>query len=348
MEEEVKGRAIGGKARADKLTPERRKDIAQKAAQERWENPKPNLPKATHRGILRLGDTKIPCAVLDNGKRVLTENGITNAILGSRSGASKRITKSSQEKEGARVALFLAPKSIISLITDDLRNGPLAKIRYYDGKKIVDAYDAEILPTVCDLWIKARDLGLLQKQQIAKADKAEILKRSLANVAMMALVDEATGYQEVRPKDALQAYLELIIRKELAAWAKKFPDEFYENIYKLKNWPWPGMRKNRFSIVAHYTRDLVYDRIAPDLLTRLESKSPKDEKGRRKNKFHQWLTEDIGDPMLTQHLHSLVMFQRLALSNGYGWNRFVKMVDKVLPKKGANLEFPFPEPGLDF
>ena len=52
-------------------------------------------------------------------------------------------------------------------------------------------------------------------------------------------------------------YLEQLIRKELAAWAKKFPDEFYENIYKLKGWPSSGMRKNRFSVVAHYTRDLV-------------------------------------------------------------------------------------------
>jgi hypothetical protein len=32
--------------------------------------------------------------------------------------------------------------------------------------------------------------------------------------------------------------------EELAAWAKKSPDEFYENIYKLKGWPWPGMQKN--------------------------------------------------------------------------------------------------------
>jgi hypothetical protein len=101
------------------------------------------------------------------------------------------------------------------------------------------------------------------------------------------------------------------------------------------------MKKNRFSVVAYYTRDLVYERIAPGLLEELEKKSPKNENGNRKNKFHQWLTEDIGDPMLAQHLHSLVMFQRLALSSGYGWNRFVKMVDRVLPKRGCNLELPF-------
>jgi hypothetical protein len=100
------------------------------------------------------------------------------------------------------------------------------------------------------------------------------------------------------------------------------------------------MRKNRFSVVAHYTRDLVYERIGPGLLEELEHKSPKDERGNRRNKLHQWLTEDIGDPMLAQHLHSLIMFQRLAIANGYGWQRFLNMVDQVLPKRGSTLALP--------
>jgi hypothetical protein len=176
------------------------------------------------------------------------------------------------------------------------------------------------------------------------AQTAEILTRGFAHVGIIALVDEATGYQGVRPQDALQKYLEMLIRKELAAWVKKFPDEFYENIYKLKGWAWPGMGKNRYSVVGHYTNDLVFERLAPGLLEELKKKTPKDDKGNRPNKLHQWLTEGIGDPLLAQHIHSLVMFQRLALSSGYGWNRFVKMVDQVLPKRGATLELPLPEP----
>jgi hypothetical protein len=132
----------------------------------------------------------------------------------------------------------------------------------------------------------------------------------------------------------------MILRKELAAWVKRFPDEFYENIYKLKGWTWPGMSKNRYSVVAHYTNDLVYERLAPGLLEELKRKTPMDEKGNRRNKFHQWLNDEIGDPLLAQHLHSLIMFQRLALSNGYGWTRFTRMVDQVIPKRGSNLELP--------
>jgi hypothetical protein len=124
---------------------------------------------------------------------------------------------------------------------------------------------------------------------------------------------------------------------------KEFADEFYENMYKLKGWTWPGMQKNRYSVVAYYTRNPVYERLAPGLLAELELKSPKNEKGYRPNKLRQRLTEDIGDPMLAQHLYSLVMFQRLAISNGYGWNRFVKMVDRVMPKRGDTLELPEPD-----
>lgn len=338
MEGNNSGKAKGGYARAAKLTPEERKSIAQKAARERWEST--NLPKATHPGVIKIGDIRIPCAVLDNGKRVLTEHGITTAILGSRSGASKRIKKM-QEINGAPVPLFLAPNNIKSLISKELWDGPLTPILYYENDKIVSAYDANLLPAVCDIWLKAREIGVLQKQQYNKAQKAEILTRGLASVGIIALIDEATGYQAIRPYDALQKYLEMIVRKDLAAWAKKFPDEFYENIYKLKNWTWPGMKKNRFSVVAHYTRDLVYERIATGLLEELEKKSPRDETGNRKNKLHQWLTDEIGNPLLAQHLHSLIAFQRLALSNSYGWNRFVKMVDKVFPKRGSNLELPF-------
>jgi hypothetical protein len=221
-----------------------------------------------------------------------------------------------------------------------MMDGPLTPIDYFDGARVVRGYDASILPAVCNVWLRAREAGALQIQQLGKAQKAELLLRALAETGIVALIDEVTGYEKARPQNALQAYLEMVVRKELAAWAKKFPDEFYENIYKLKGWVWPGMGKNRYSVVAHYTRDLVYERIGPGLLAELERKSPKNDKGQRANKLHQWLTDDIGNPMLAQHIHSLMMFQRLAIANGHGWHRFVNMVDQVMPKRGTTLSLP--------
>ena len=153
------------------------------------------LPKATHRGELNIGGMKIPCAVLEDGKRVITEHGITMALLGSRSGASKRLKKVHQES-GAPVPIFLAPGNLKPFITKELEDGPLAPVEYQESDRVVSAFDAEILPAACEVWLRAREAGALQEQQLDKAKKAEILMRGLAHIGITALVDEATGYQE--------------------------------------------------------------------------------------------------------------------------------------------------------
>jgi hypothetical protein len=339
-------KASGGHARAAALSAQERSSIASEAAKARWSERRelPTFPQTLEgfRGVLELAGVKIPCAVIQGPggiRRILTETGITNAILGVRSGASKRLKKAASEG-GALLPLFVAPRQLKPFIDKELELGPLTPINYLDGDRLVRGYDASALVAVCNIWLRAREAGALQQQQLAKAQKAEVLTRALAKTGIVALVDEATGYEKVRPQNALQMYIEKLLRKELAAWAKKFPDEFYENIYRLKGWSWPGMRKNRYSVVAHYTRDLIYERIGPGVLRELEKRSPKNQKGYRTNRMHQWLTEDIGDPMLAQHLHSLIMFQRFALANGYGWQRFVQMVNQVLPKHGSTLELP--------
>jgi len=341
------GRAKGGHARAASLSPERRSAIAKKAAAKRWEETDVGPPKEhrlleSFKSKLDIAGSYIPCAIVmgpDGIQRVLSETGITNAVLGDRSGASKRLKKSMIEG-GAPLPIFLAPRQLTPFISNELMSGPLKPIDYIDGSRVVRGYDARILPAVCNVWLKAREAGALQDQQLDKAAKAEILTRALAETAIIALVDEATGYQSFRPQNALQSYLELVIRRELAIYAKKFPDEFYENIYRLKGWKWPGMSKNRFSVCANYTTNLIYDRLGPGITEELIRKTPRNDKGYRLNKLHQWLTDDIGDPMLATHMHSILMFQRLAIANGYGWKRFLNMVDQVLPRRGTTIELP--------
>lgn len=332
----IEGKAAGGHARAAALSKSKRSAIAKKGAEARW---KKEVPRATHEGVLKLGTLEIPCAVLDDGRRLLTQSGVMQAL-----GRSRQAKGRAYYDSDVNLPAFLTAKNLKPFISKDLEvTSSQIEFLTVRGTRAF-GYSAEMLPRVCDVYLQARDASALDKRQAHVAAQAELLIRALAQVGIVALVDEATGYQGVRPQDALQKYLERIVRKELAAWAKRFPDEFYENIYRLKGWVWPGMQKNRYSVVAHYTRDLVYERIAPALLEELAVKNPKNEKGERKDKFHQWLTEDVGHPMLAQHIHSLVMFQRLAIANGHGWNRFVKMVDAVLPKKGATLELPLTDP----
>lgn len=327
-------KAIGAKARSETLTPEARSEIARKAAAARWSTDQP-MPVATHEGELKIGNASVTCAVLDDGRRLITQSGFMVAL------GRARQAKGRQHYDGdVNMPAFLTAKNLKPFISEDLAvTSSQVEFKTARGTKAF-GYAAELLPRVCEVFLKAESADALLASQKHIAEQAQILIIGLASTGIVALVDEATGYQEVRPKDALQAYLEKVISKELAAWVKKFPDEFYENIYKLRGWTWPGMGKNRYSVVGTYTRDLVFERIAPGLLPELERKSPKNEKGNRSHKLHQWLTEDIGNPMLAQHMHSLIMFQRLAIANGFGWNRFVKMVDQVLPKKGNTLELP--------
>lgn len=347
--DEISPRARGGVVRAARLTAKERSEIASQAAHKRWNDKREaesqrQLPVALpgYSAVLDIGGVKLPCAVINgpNGvQRVLSENGVTYAILGSRSGASKRLKRAASER-GEELPLFLAPSQLRPYISTELVVGPLVPIDYMDGDREIRAFDAAILPAVCKVWLDARRDGALQKQQLGKAATAEILMSGLAHVGIVALIDEVTGYEKIRPQNALQAYIDKVISKELAVWAKRFPDEFYENIYRLKQWPWPGMGKNRYSVVAHYTRDLVYDRMGPGILSELERKSPKDQKGHRPNRFHQWLSDDVGNPMLAQHLTSILTLQRLAIARGHSWKRFVQSVDQVMPRYGDTMVLP--------
>ncbi len=295
---------------------------------------------AKYTGDLKIGDTIIPCAVLDDGTRVISETGLTNALLGSRSGASKRL-KQMHKEQGALVPLFLAPSQVKPQITEELLMGPLHPIEYEQGNKLESGYNAEALPIVCEIWLKARESGALQKQQLDKAKKAEILMRGLAHIGITALVDEATGYQEVRDKLALQAILDQYLRKEFAAWAKTFPDEFYQEMFRLRDWQWRGMKVNRPSVVGHYTNDLVYERLAPGVLEELQRRNPKNAHGNRKTKHHQWLTEDVGNPALAQHLYATIGFMRASTT----WDQFYRMMQRAFPKKNTTMLLPLPDIG---
>jgi len=327
MGEEPSGKAKGGLARAEALSPTERTTIAKKAAEARW-----GVPKATHVGQLHIGDTVIDCAVLPDGTRVLSQRSVGRA-LGRGSGAGRHDDRAAQ-----KLPYFLASGNLKDFISNDLLvlvTRPL-QYRHSKGGGVANGVVAGALPQICDVWLKARDGGVLTESQEEIARKAEVLMRGLAHVGIVALVDEATGYQEVRDRLALQEILDAFLRKEFAVWAKRFPDEFYQQIFRLRNWKWRGMKVNRPQVVAAYTKDIVYARLAPGVLNELERKNPIDAKGNRMAKHHQWLTEDIGHPALAQHLHAVLGLMRAAGD----WKQFKDMLDRAFPKREDTLQLP--------
>jgi len=315
----------GGKARAESLSPEERSKIAAKAADARW-----SIPMATHGSPdspLRIGAIEIPYYVLEGGTRVLTQAGFLEAIGRHR---KARVRNRGEDPLPA----MIQGKSINPFISKELieKSRPIV-FRTPDGVR-AKGYRAEILPEVCEVYLRARDVGELPSNQEHVAKQAEILIRGLAHVGIIALVDEATGYQEVRDRLALHVILDRFLRREFAAWAKRFPDDYYKEIFRLRGWEWKGMKVNRPQCVANYTKDLVYKRLAPGILEELEARNPVTEHGGRKTAHHQWLTEDVGHPALAQHLYAVIGLMRIAKN----WDHLMRMIDKAYPRRGSMIQ----------
>lgn len=343
-DEATGGKAAGGKARTDSMTADERSDMAKKGAATRWERARKmaSLPAVILKGEdLNLAGIKIPCAIIAvDGRsepvRVLTENGITNALLGSRSGASKRLKRKS-EAGGAPLPLFLAPSQLNAFVDNDLREGPLRVIEYVDGDRIMRGFDAEVLPAVCEIWLRARQAGALQTQQLEKAQQAELLTRALARVGIIAMVDEATGYQRFRAKDSLAKILEAYVAKELQPYVRRFPPEFYAEIFRLRGLSFPTGSVRRPQYFGHITNDIIYRRLAPGVWRELKAKVQKDEKGRAKHKLFQHLTPTLGDPRLEKLITRVTTI--MEFSND--WNDFKLKLNAKVPAFDETMQLPF-------
>jgi len=336
MEENKNDASRGGIARAESLSQEQRSEIARNAAVSRWSG---NVPEVLCAGEITLGNVLIPCYVTQEGKRFISGRGMQEALRL----VDVEVPKSG-EKPGSRLTRLLNGKYLKPLIFKEKSPDHFLPVKIRFHGRTIHGFDAEMLADICEGMLEARASGVnLTPRQIVIATQCEILLRAFAKVGITALIDEATGYQNLRPTDALRAYLETILRQELAAWIKRFPDEFYENIYKLKGWPWPGMAKNRYSVVAKYTNDLIYERLAPGLREEFDKRNPKNENGRRKHKNHQWF-DSPGDQMFSQLMFTVLALQRACINkNGNRWRTFLSMMDDILPKKGTSMSLPFPE-----
>jgi len=318
----------GGHARADKLTPEERQRIARRAAEARWGI---DIPKATHAGIITIAGQEIACAVLEDGRRVITQETFLSAVGRSPKGKGGQVVDS---PDG--LPPFIAADNIKPFVSEELRRSTAPIVfRPISGTKAF-GYLATLLPMVCEVYLEAKDQKKTTKQQEHIVKACSMLIRGLARVGIVALVDEATGYQEVRDKRALQAILDRYLRHEFAAWAKRFPDEFYQEMFRLRGWTWRGMKVNRPQCVASYTKDLVYKRLAPGILKELEERNPVEPNGRRRSAHHQWFTEDVGHPALAQHLHAVLALMRATPDQD--WETFTRMIDRALPRRGSSVQ----------
>ena len=237
---------------------------------------------------------------------------------------------------------FLQADTLRPFISDDLLESttPIFYRTKNGGKGM--GYDATLLPTVAEVYLKFRDAMLAERGAVPKQyahiiSAADILMRALANVGIIALIDEATGYQKDRARNALEKILEAFIAKELKPWVHTFSDDFYDQLFRIRGLEYPKDTVKKPQYFGHLTNDIIYKRLAPSVLDELKKVTPRDDKGRHKHQLHRRLTDDIGHPKLREHIASVVTVMKL--SDNY--EQFLRMLDRAHPRYGETAPLPF-------
>lgn len=283
--------------------------------------------------ILPLGNRKIQCYVLEDGTAVLSQRGMQEALnLG--------------QSHGTKLTHLLSQSSVNKYIDSDLAmvlNNPIRFVRPGRGGVVSKGFEATTLTKLCRAILKARrekefvDNAYLQ----TIAMESEIIVAAFSDVGIIATIYEITGYEKIKDRDVYQKYVEKFIRKEYAAWVKRFPIRFFELMCDLKGWNYQKNKTKYYPAMGHVINDVIYERLAPNILDELKKVNPIDKETKsRKVKQHQWLTEDIGIPSLAEHLIGVMA---LATANKE-WRKFYSQLNRVYPTfKSRQLYLDFPE-----
>lgn len=298
------------------FTPEK----AKIAANERWH---PSIPKATHSGILLIGGKEIACDVLEDGRRVLRHKTFSKAM--------GRGTPGSEDMKRAlelKTPIFISANNLTPYLEPIIsERGQQIFYKSKDGRKII-GYDARILPEACKVYVKALNDGVLQKQQIPIAKICQAMIYGLASVGIISLVDDATSYVEQRRRDELQELFEKYVQEEMRPWTRKFPNEFFKQIYRLYNWNYDKINKNKHpQCIGNIINRYIYDRLPLGIKEELQRKNPIGEKGFRKHRHHQFLTEDIGEENLKKQIMQTLTLMRVADD----FDDFERLFEKISP-----------------
>ena len=307
-----KGASKGGKARASVLTPEERSEIARRAVRTRWARvkggpseegrvlepleqvsgdeptiapPPSSMPVSLFQGTLAIGDVSFACHVLGDGRRVIAQREVVRLLTGVAQGNLDRYLGST------KLSMYFDTDRIAKQTVRFAIPGTQFEAVGYEGTLLVE---------ICDAYLRAREDGVLTKQQKNLAKKAEIVIRACAKVGIIALIDEATGFQAVREKNALQLKLQAFIADEMQDWARMFPDDFWHELARLEHVHYsPRSRPLRW---GRYVMAFVYDAVDKDVGRELRKINPNPH---FRQNHHQWL-KTFGRDRVRDHLNQVL------------------------------------------
>lgn len=263
------------------------------------------MPYSMFPGQLTMGDVLLDCHVLSDGRRVLTQGQVVRALSGGR--------------DSSNLARYLGGNP---LIPDDLLVGRTVQFRVPNNPQVATGLDATLLIEICDSYLDARAQKLLRPNQMNLAQVAEIIVRACAKVGIIALIDEATGYQEVRSKNNLQLKLQAFISDELQEWAKMFPDEFWFELARLEGVTYSA--RSRPLRWGKYVMAFVYDAVDEDVGKELRRINP-DPQFRQNH--HQWLRQ-VGREKVHDQLQRVIAVMKTCDSMVQFRARFERVFSK--------------------
>lgn len=285
--------------------------------------------KVLKSGELDLNGVKIPCHVLIDGTRVLSGRQMQSAL---------KMSEEGQESGGTRLKRYLDQKSLKPFIYNNIDPGHFSPIECYLGDTKINGYEATVLVDICIAFMEAKKKIPLSPRQKIISEQCEILIKSFAKVGIIALVDEATGYQYDREKDALQVYLKEVISDEILKWQEAFHLSFYKQIFKVWGIPFTEQNiKRKPQFLGHITNRYIYGNMPQGtfVLGQLKEKTPKSKGGGYKYRLHQSLTPEKGKELLKKVIYTIEGFAAVAKDK----RDFNRMVNEMYGQK----EIPFPE-----
>jgi len=226
-----------------------------------------------YRGTINIGNIEINCAVNEDGVRVISQAAL-NKAFDRPDGGSRGLPR------------IIELKALEPFISKEV----IARANTLIQVEDIKGFEAELLPDICEIWLKARDAGVLQGKQKQTAKKAEIIMRALSKVGIIALIDEATGFQYNRKKDALRLLLEKYVAEGLQKWLKRFPDKFFEELDRLYENEKTTSR-SRPPYYGLFINSYVYEPIEDGWVKSKLNELNINDEGKRKAQFHRWLTE---------------------------------------------------------
>ena len=320
----------GGKARSEVLSPDERRRIASDAAKARWNEPCPKALFGSVETPIKIADIEVPCFVLDDGRRVITMNGMLDTLSMARGGA--------MVKGMNRLELFVSRDRIKPFISNNLHERIRNPIRFRIGRITAYGFDSDTLIEIAEAVIQADNAGSLQKQQSGIAHQCRVITASLTRIGLIALIDEATGYQTTRDKDELQQILTAYLLPEHRPWMQTIPAEFTNEIYRV--YGWTRTTNNRGPRYAgKLIRNLIYEKLPKPVLPALDSANPSNSKYQRKHRHHQFLTEKQGLDHFRSQVITVMTLLRIS-KNKTDFNRHLESYF------GTQMTFDFDDAGL--